>query len=888
MIRALLSNLQSVVNSIFNLKPASVYMRAATRSLALALSAAMIGSSVAQPVQAAMAASPQLPEFVRTLTPPSRLGYLENYFQGETKKPVILIQDLHCNYGVQKKIVGLLRYLQPKVALGDKPMVVGVEATWKDEDFSYTRPYDLKIREKAGDVLMKLAELKGTEHFAMTSEKPVRLAGIDDEKHYLVHRTLVRKSADIRLRLAHKLDELQAVLAESKDKAPRSIRKLWKVEEKFEKGEMGLLELARELGVEKIANYGEAESLLLRKKVELAQQSKGEKAVFLSNLVKAEQEFHLLARLFRQQLTLEEVKFVGKQLPEILTWINALMPGQNKEEWQEAIRSAIDYYALALLRDKPLAENTIRLSQKNAASSVIAVTGGFHTDGIAKILREKKVSYVVIAPVVESHTIKDEVLYLERMLGIHVTKQEMAEAFGQDRGIATAHTIDPGPANEGIVKDGILTAHLLASDANRLRSPLIRPYDRMPLTPVERMLESLDKKALFVSGVSFEQLYELLHKGIAFEYRIPGRAPGIIRTVSQLEDSVKMSYRYGTSQDTIAPQLTMSKSIDSAGNVQYVVYDVSNLVSQKPSMGYLPPMYLADFDATAAIEDGLGAIGVTGMEGVRSQHGERVIVVDELREQGIRGIRVVLSRHIEPTAITRREGDFLVVYVRPEFLLLDSAQQLAIAAREAINIRDWGKVDPKMETLKEAERRTMKELVRSIVLHRDEAKGVTLMAFQRAGETLGPGFADFRDLFRAVLGLRGVAIGGVEGLSALDASGPLFEQELTNYISHIFGHHSPFADQEDQLVEQTGIYMAHELTPGEPGVTREQVAEIAAEKLTVNVSEQVKGYAIDVAHMAAQGAQSLEEAVAAVLPKGHPHEELVDQVRAQAEVLLSA
>jgi len=60
-------------------------------------------------------------------------------------------------------------------------------------------------------------------------------------------------------------------------------------------------------------------------------------------------------------------------------------------------------------------------------SSTIIITGGFHTAGIADDLKLKKISYVVIAPVVEAQTAQDEAIYLKRMMGIHITGEQIAE-----------------------------------------------------------------------------------------------------------------------------------------------------------------------------------------------------------------------------------------------------------------------------------------------------------------------------------------------------------------------------------------------------------------------------------------------------------------------------
>lgn len=373
-------------------------------------------------------AAPQIPGFVRALRPPVHLGFLDSWYQGQSKAPVVLIQDLHANYGVQKKIYGLLKYLQPKVAPSGRPMVVGIEAAWGDLDLGFIRKESKELREAVGEFFLKEAEITGMEHFTAMSEEPVRLVGIDNPADYILHRDLFRKSLIARMNLAYKVDKLRFLIAQSKGKAPQAIKRIWKIEENFRSGNLSFEDLGAKLNASAPKDYGAAEALFYQKKMELAGQEKGDRSLFIKNLVKADQDLELLSRLFRQQLTLEEVQFVAQKISEMLVVVTALLPGEKLDEWKETIREAIDYYAVALMRDKPLSEHARELAEKNADVSVVIVTGGFHTAGIARTLRERKMSYVVIAPIVESHTRHDELLYLQRLMGKHVSEQEIAHA----------------------------------------------------------------------------------------------------------------------------------------------------------------------------------------------------------------------------------------------------------------------------------------------------------------------------------------------------------------------------------------------------------------------------------------------------------------------------
>ena len=69
----------------------------------------------------------------------------------------------------------------------------------------------------------------------------------------------------------------------------------------------------------------------------------------------------------------------------------------------EEITSLEKFYAIAFERDRAIVSNSLsRLKREYSTNSVILVAGGFHTQGITSILREKDISYVVIAPRITS------------------------------------------------------------------------------------------------------------------------------------------------------------------------------------------------------------------------------------------------------------------------------------------------------------------------------------------------------------------------------------------------------------------------------------------------------------------------------------------------------
>ena len=57
-----------------------------------------------------------------------------------------------------------------------------------------------------------------------------------------------------------------------------------------------------------------------------------------------------------------------------------------------------DFCRYAMSRNNSLVENLLEKIQKEKASSAVLVAGGFHTEGLTQLLRQKDISYVVVTP----------------------------------------------------------------------------------------------------------------------------------------------------------------------------------------------------------------------------------------------------------------------------------------------------------------------------------------------------------------------------------------------------------------------------------------------------------------------------------------------------------
>jgi len=64
----------------------------------------------------------------------------------------------------------------------------------------------------------------------------------------------------------------------------------------------------------------------------------------------------------------------------------------------ENLPKMVDFYEIAMRRDKALIDNTLSRMKKEGKDRCVLIAGGFHTKGMQRLLEEKGISYVVVTP----------------------------------------------------------------------------------------------------------------------------------------------------------------------------------------------------------------------------------------------------------------------------------------------------------------------------------------------------------------------------------------------------------------------------------------------------------------------------------------------------------
>jgi hypothetical protein len=160
------------------------------QSVAIFVSASLLwtsGSIADAALQTSIVFSPppSLPQF--ELKPPPQLAHISDHYNhpqsmGGRRPLVILIQDLHSHYGVQKNIAGVLDFLAKKIpSKTELPFALAVEGADGTVDSTVMATFpDRAIKERAADYLMREGELTGAEYFAVMRGLPKSIVGVED------------------------------------------------------------------------------------------------------------------------------------------------------------------------------------------------------------------------------------------------------------------------------------------------------------------------------------------------------------------------------------------------------------------------------------------------------------------------------------------------------------------------------------------------------------------------------------------------------------------------------------------------------------------------------------------------------------------------------------
>ncbi|MFC2061993.1 RdgB/HAM1 family non-canonical purine NTP pyrophosphatase, partial [Elusimicrobiota bacterium] len=146
---------------------------------------------------------------------PFEYGQISERFQPKTaKSKVIIIQDYHANYKVQKNISAMLKHINEEYGIEK----IGVEGSSSEVDVSLLASAPEKeIKHAVCEFFMEKGTLTGPEEFISTQKTPV-LYGLEDQELYEKDKEILLSSLDHRDDIVKNLEQLKYMLKSVENK----------------------------------------------------------------------------------------------------------------------------------------------------------------------------------------------------------------------------------------------------------------------------------------------------------------------------------------------------------------------------------------------------------------------------------------------------------------------------------------------------------------------------------------------------------------------------------------------------------------------------------------------------------------------------------------------
>ncbi len=421
----------------------------------------------------------QFPKSVNSIQIPEQIGKIQEFYQGQGEKAVVLVQDAHAIPEAQRNIQKIIGYFQKQYGLN----LIALEGASKELDPQIFRSFpDKEILTQVFNNYFDNGELTGSAAAAIFNDGASFYHGVENwplyeeglsfylkalEKQEAASRKIEGFKEELQKQkvsvYSKKLLEFDGVLAAfranhgnlidllkrlAETKAPEKGTQLAGLIEEINRAEKAPEVDQRPAALKALAKQKEIEGTQLFK--DLENYIQGVKDILFKNdqekrLDQQSRELELLEKLTRLELGYEDwaalknlltvhrvIASEAKQSRLGIASVAALP--RNDEDGGERLQNLLKagdqkymplvlkdlqyhlgFYRNAGKRDEVLFENLTSLMKEKKSNASLLVAGGFHTEGITQRLKEQGISYVLLTPKINS--IPENSHYREHMTG---------------------------------------------------------------------------------------------------------------------------------------------------------------------------------------------------------------------------------------------------------------------------------------------------------------------------------------------------------------------------------------------------------------------------------------------------------------------------------------
>lgn len=387
------------------------------------------------------------PANVYSVNVPEKYGKVTARWKGDDDKPLVIqVEDAHASTEAQANLAGILH----SVITENDPSFIGIEGGSKELDVNDIKGFSsIKARNALVSRYMQKNLLSGVESAAILSPNDIPFIGLEDE-------SLFKNNLDQFNSVKNDDEKLNQMISDYEDFLTKVGKRVITTDSltSFIDAEKEYIANPSELAaflpklirfadmvqishydypilssfIENIENdsggidgwFASLDIALLKQDIEsisLDIKLRLSKTEIEKTYVQVDAYKSRLSSLLKLELTSACAKDVLSEFEGVLENISDLSEESGilfkVERLKQAAQSAAQFYRSALERDNALVSNHLNRVSENTSS--VIVSGGFHTDGITKRLREKGVSYVTITPNISKEIAGSS--YIDRMRG---------------------------------------------------------------------------------------------------------------------------------------------------------------------------------------------------------------------------------------------------------------------------------------------------------------------------------------------------------------------------------------------------------------------------------------------------------------------------------------
>jgi hypothetical protein len=396
------------------------------------------------------------------------LAKIDAAYQG-SKRLIIHIHDLHCNYEAQSNIRKLLERLHKKYKIS----TVAIEGAARPVNVTKLRDFpDAEIKSEIVDYLVRQGKLSGAEAFAILSQTPIALEGIENYETYQHNLATVREflnseSQGACLDIGNSLQELKDIVFSSRLKYLDDRRR------EYCQGRLNLPEYAKFLyraahrsGIAQndlthlllfLRNQRNALGIAVDRE-ELHQDIHCLEERLYETLIASEEEsilhqwtvrLEIMGKLLAASATPDEVATFFKaraqfSAPALKRYLEARLgpdiglPTEALNALDAYLAKVEDFYRVVDKRSSQFVSNTLSLMDQKHDEAVVLITGGFHNQGVQTALKASAVSFVSVIPQLKNEDLVNP--YLQILQG---RKLPLEQLMAKNQNLIATEPLSP-------------------------------------------------------------------------------------------------------------------------------------------------------------------------------------------------------------------------------------------------------------------------------------------------------------------------------------------------------------------------------------------------------------------------------------------------------------